>query len=84
MFQFIDARLQPITAEVTNGLVHDERPNGLGREPGGWWGAGQGTHQRPDSRVVEPFLNRNLPLKNKAGDGVSVPHTHCKALRPFC
>lgn len=34
MFQFIDARLQPITAEVTNGLVHDERPNGLGRELG--------------------------------------------------
>jgi len=49
MFQFIDARLQPITAEVTNGLVHDERPSGLGREPGGSW-----SEHTPASRLPGP------------------------------
>lgn len=34
MLQFIDARLQTITAEVTNGLVRDESPNGSGRDGG--------------------------------------------------
>lgn len=82
MFQFIDARLQPITAEVTNGLEHDERPNGSGREPGGWRGAGQSARWCPDSQVVKPFLNRNLAQKNTAGGGVSVPPHAAKPSGP--
>lgn len=58
MFQFIDARLQPTPAEVTNGFVHKERAKGSGRE------LGDGDRVRACARVLllrwKPFLRRSL------------------------
>lgn len=66
MFQFIDARLQPAPAEVTNGFVHEERAKGSGRE------LGDGDRVRPCARVLllgwKPFLRRSLAQKNHPGE----------------
>lgn len=66
MVQFIDARLQPAPAEVTNGSVHKERPKGSGRE------LGDGGRVRACSRVLllgwKPFLRRSLAQENNPGE----------------
>lgn len=71
MFQFIDARLQPAPAEVTNGFVHKERPKGL-REGAGGWGQGQSLHQSP-APGLETFPKEKSGPEKQPWRGVSVP-----------
>lgn len=71
MLQFIDARLQTITAEVTNGLVRDENPNGSGRDAGG--GGRRGLHA-----AIPPWDHQASPKRrpgpeNNAGVVCLVP-----------
>lgn len=62
MFQFIDARLQPTPAEVTNGFVHQGRPKGSGRE------LGDGDSTRALLLGWKPFLRRSQAQKNNPGE----------------